>query len=348
MQASSQEKLKIHGATIHKIDIKESSIGLPFADISKIDLKNYLTNIIKDILNSRKSQKFKLDNELSRVPSLLELLLTDQFISTSTLVAKKLHRVEVSAQERYKGITELREGSLLCSNIEINNQQFILIVKIDHAGFLDETEFKKIVGLPEKQRAQKAATIEMTNGSLDDIVIISDSGSKITEYWWKDFLELLPLTSPEKNTEKAFKALENLLIKRLKDKSACDYWTLRNAVVSHFNTRAECLFDEMIDQIFNDYEPDSDLVEIEKIKAEAKKLPKEKDFDSHFIIVKTVIKARIKKQIRLAENLELQIKGEIEDFRDTFDTGEDDNGKFLKIYSKEGYRTFHKTGSKSK
>jgi hypothetical protein len=337
-----QKTIELYGASIHKINIKSTDIPERFVDITKNDLKNYLTGIIRDILKNSRSQKFKLGDESSKVPQLISLLTNSKFSETSTILAKRLHRVESQVQERYKGLTELRGGSLLCAHIRIESQQFALLVKIDHADFFDETELNRTTGLPEKQRAQKAATFEIVDSEPDTVVIISDSSNSITEYWWKDFLELLPLSTPEKNTEKAFKALETLLIRKIKDKSPSDYWSLRNAVVSHFNTRTECIYDEMIDQLFDGYKPDHPDIEIGKIKEEAKKLPSIKEFDTHFIIIKSIIKAKIKKKIRLAENLELQIKGEIDDFNNTFATGEDGNGKFLKIYSKDGYEAFHK------
>lgn len=100
----------------------------------------------------------------------------------------------------------------------------------------------------------------------------------------------------------------------------------------------------MIDELFDGFEPDNTSLDLKKLKEDAKKLPESKNFDSHFVIVKSVIKARIKKQIRLAENLELQIKGEIPNYEKVFSTGEDTNGKFLKIYSDKGYEVFHKSG----
>ena len=72
-------------------------------------------------------------------------------------------------------------------------------------------------------------------------------------------------------------------------------------------------------------------------------LPTKSGFDPQFEIASNIIKAKIKKQINLAENLELRITGEIKNHDETFDTGEDTDGrKFLKIYSEEGYNEFHK------
>lgn len=337
--------LSLLNASIHKIDINQQDVSLPFADMSKEDLKKYIENVISEVVKSPKSQKFKFDDEFSKIPEIIKSLVTEDFTSNSTLIARKLHTCEIAAQLKYKAITELREGSLLCAHLILDSQEFMLMVKIDHANFLDDIQYTKTTGLPEKQRAQKTATIEIISGELDTTVIISDSGTKITEYWWKDFLNLLPLSSAEKNTEKAFRALEALLIRKLKDKSQCDFWTLRNAAVSYFTTRQNCIFPDMIDELLDGFEPDDKTLKLGKLKEDAKKLPESKDFDSHFVIVKSVIKARIKKQIRLAENLELQIKGEIPGYDKLFSTGEDTTGKFLKIYSDTGYEVFHKSGN---
>lgn len=142
-------------ASIHKIDINHPDVSLPFADMSKEDLKKYIENVIGEVIKSPRSQQFKFDEEFSKVPEIIKSLQVDDFTSNSTLIAKKLHKCEIETQLKYKAITELREGSLLCAHLTIDHQEFIIIVKIDHANFLDDIEYIKTTGLPEKQRAQK-------------------------------------------------------------------------------------------------------------------------------------------------------------------------------------------------
>lgn len=336
--------LSIGEASIHRVDINEKEVSIPFIDISEDDLKKYIEKVVNEVVTSTRRQKFKFDDDFSKIPEIVKSLLSEDFTENSTLLAKKLHACEIVAQSKYQAITELREGSLLCVHLVFGDREFVLIVKIDHANFFDDTQYVKSAGLPEKQRAQKSAMIEVVSGELSSTVIVSDSGSKITEYWWKEFLDLLPLSSDEKNTDTAFKSLEALLTRRLKSSSQCDFWTLRNALVSYFATRQDCIFSEMLDELFDGFDPDDKNLDLGKIKKEAGGLPDKKGFDSQFAIVKSVIKARIKKQIRLAENLELQIKGEIPGYDKIFSTGEDNSGKFLKIYSESGYDVFHKKG----
>ncbi|MDA8484593.1 nucleoid-associated protein [Pseudomonas resinovorans] len=342
-QEKIQTKLEIYNAVIQKIDIKEKHPGLPFVDVKDNDIYNYLSGIIRDIVENHKGQKFKFNENLTDIPKKLNALLSEDFEKSAGDIAKKLLETENSTQEQYKGFVELREGSLLCAHIEISDERFLLLVKIDHAGFLHEKTYIKTTGLPEKQRAQKSATIKiLDNNKLDNTLIISDTNAKITEYWWQDFLDLLPLSSPENNTLEAFTCLEAFLSKKLKKDHPSDYWTLRNAVVSYFTTKSNCIFDEMIDSIFKEYEPDSEEIDLKKTIKEAKELPKKHNFDSQFSIVSTVIKAKIKRQIRLVENLELRITGEIKNFKKTLETGIDDGRKFLKIYSDDGYDAFRK------
>jgi hypothetical protein len=83
-------------------------------------------------------------------------------------------------------------------------------------------------------------------------------------------------------------------------------------------------------------------LDMTKLVQEAKLLPTKYEFDSHFAIVPHIISNKIKRQIRLAENLDLRINGEIENYEKMFATGDDNGRKYLKIYSSEGYDAFKK------
>lgn len=332
--------LTITSINIHKIDIQNNQVSKPYNELTNREIKSYVEEIIFEVIKSNRTQSYKFDEKYSKLPEVIKSLSTESFDSSSTDLAAKLLSCEVAAQERYKSITEIRKGSLLSVHFEAISREFLLLVKIDHASFFDETEYTKKTGLPEKQRAQKSALFELISGELNPTVIVSDSSQKITDYWYRDFLSLIPLSSNEKNTEDAFKAVETLLTRKLSKRSPSDYWTLRNATVSYFATRSECIFPEMINELFSGFEPDDKTINIQEIISEALELPGKKGFDSHFSIIKNVIKARVKKQIRLAENLELQIKGEIPDYDRVFSTGEDGSGKYLKIYSEHGYQEF--------
>lgn len=337
-------KLSIFSTAIQKVDCKNKSLGTPFYRTSEEDIHSYLTGLIRSVVNNTRSQSFKFSDDSCITKSLVLEIAGKNLEKPAITLSERLLNCEIIAQQKFEKITELREGSLLCAHFQLDEKQYVILVKIDHAGFLNENTLKKSAGLPEKQRAQKCATFTIIDEELDTTVIISDTNSTITEYWWKDYLQLEALSSPETNTNLAFTSLEKFLKKKIQSKSPSDYWTLRNAVVGYFQTRKTCVFSDMIDEIMGGYTPENDEINIASIAAEAKLLPTNsaRPFDSHFEIVSNVIKSKIKRQINLVENVDLRITGEIKNFKETFATGEDDGRKYLKIYSDEGYAAFQK------
>ncbi|WP_312245783.1 nucleoid-associated protein [Stutzerimonas nitrititolerans] len=337
--------LQIYNAVVQKVDPKSNSLGEPYYETSAEDIRVYLTGLLRDLVKSPRSQNYKFAAEVCEVKDNIDKLLTKEFRSAALYLSGRLLGCEFFVQNKMRGFTELREGSLLCTHFGLAGKEYIILVKVDHADFLNEVTLRKASGLPEKQRAQKCATFTVVDGELEPTVVISDSSSVITEYWWNAYLTLVALSSPERNTLAAFNAVEKLLKSKVQSKSPSDYWTLRNAVVSYFTTRPQCIFPDMIDEVIGGYVPDNDEIVIADLVEAAKKLPeKDKGFDTHFVIVPKIISAKIKKQIKLAENVDLRIMGKVTNFKELFDTG-NDGRKYLKIYSDEGYDAFHKKES---
>lgn len=338
------ERLEIYNAAIQKVDIPNARLGDPFYRTSEADIKEYLTGLFKDILKHSRSQTFKLES-CSEVGELVADLTSVDFKTKASELSKRLLDCEVTLQGTLGKFTTIKSGSLLCAHFKLDDSEFILVVKIDHAGFLNEDTLKRASGLPEKHRAQKCATFKITDGALEETVIITDSAPSITEYWWDTYLTLTALSSPQVNTVRAFTAVESLLTNKVKSKSKSDYWTLRNALVGYFTTRDQCSYPDMIEELFGGYKPDHPDLSMPDLIKEAKRLPSRKidGFDTHFQLAPSVINAKIKRQIKLRHNVDLRITGEVSDIEHVFSAGEDSGGKYLKIYSEEGYAAFHRT-----
>jgi hypothetical protein len=336
------EPLTIFNAVVQKVDCKGQLLGSPFYRTNEKDIKTYLTGVIRSVVNIPRSQRFQFCDDGYDSKAAIEALATADFKTVALALTQRLLECEIETQKRIAGLNELREGSLLCAHFQLGDDAYVILVKIDHAGYLDEVTLQRTSGLPEKQRAQKCASFSIIAGKVDPTVVISDSNNSLTEYWWSGFLNLAALSNPQQNTLRAFKAIESFLKTKVEKKSPSDYWTLRNAFVSYFTTRPDCIFDQMIDDIMGGYPAHDPELDMLKLVAEAKELPKKKDFDSHFPIAQDVISNKIKRQIRLGQNLDLRITGEITDFDNTFATGDDDGRKYLKIYSEEGYAAFNK------
>jgi hypothetical protein len=173
-------------------------------------------------------------------------------------------------------------------------------------------------------------------------VRVADTNSKISEYWWQQFLEAAELRSAEKNTIAAFSAIDNVLRRSVRPHSKSDFWTLRNAVITFFRTNVSCAFDRMVEQLLAEYVPDSDDVNMEMLAAKLLELPQRHNFDSQFELAPRSINVKIRRQIQLAENLELRITGEIQGLRSLIDTGEETDGrKYIRIFSDAGYSEFY-------
>ncbi|MEX5574562.1 nucleoid-associated protein [Pseudomonas lijiangensis] len=337
--------LTIFNAVVQKVDCKGQTLGEPFYRTNEADIKTYLAGVIRSVVNIPRSQRFQFCDDGFDSRFQVNGLTTDDFKSCALTLTERLLECEITAQKKISGLNELRAGSLLCAHFQLAEAEHVILVKIDHAGFLDEVNFQRTSGLPDKQRAQKCATFTVVDSEVDDIVVISDSNNTLTEYWWGGFFNLKALSDPEQNTFKAFKAIEGFLKSKVEKTSTSDYWTLRNAFVSYFTTRPNCVFDQMIDEIMGEYPAAHESLDMQKLAAEAKLLPSKKDFDSHFSIAPNIISNKIRRQIRLAQNLDLRITGEISNYESMFDTGDDDGRKFLKIYSEEGYEAFKKRDS---
>jgi hypothetical protein len=339
-------QLKIFNAAIQKIDVHNQTLGDPFYRTAETDIKNYLTGLIDELLKNKRNQSFKIETA-GEVGKLVKGLSTTKFKEFSEGLSERLLNLEVNVQTQLGKFTTLRSGSLFCCHFQLDEKACLLIVKVDHADFINETTFIKDTGLPAKHRAQKCAIFELINGALAETVIIIDSAPAVTEYWWKDFLTLTALSSPQINTLRAFTAVEGLLAAKVKPKSKSDYWTLRNALVGYFTTRPQCSYPDMVNELFSAYKPDNPDVSMPEFIVAANLLPSKKidGFDTHFDLTPSVINAKIKRQIKLSHNVDLRITGEVEDIKNFFSTGEENGRKFLKIYSEEGYNAFNRKES---
>lgn len=329
--------------SLHKIDLEEESIGERIIVGSDTDFTTYVSKLIDEMYESKRYKSYKfLSNETEVVKQVIGIR-SDFWIDKSQIIAERLLRIEKAAQQRVQHMVDLRVGSLVQILVTVDGQQNLIITKVDHSAYLDAASFMEKLGLPVHQRAQKTAIIsyedEITIGSIR----LGDTNKKISEYWWRHFLEVEELKSSEKNTELAFNAIDKVLRKKVRQVSKSDFWALRNAVVSYFRTNESCTFDTLIESVFNEYQPDNPQLDMEKIKEQVSGLPEKYKFDSQFEISHSSITAKIKDQIKLAENLELNITGEIHNLSNLIDTGEAENGKkYIRIFSETGYAEFNK------
>lgn len=172
-------------------------------------------------------------------------------------------------------------------------------------------------------------------------ILVCDTSNRDAKYWWKSFLELRELRTDELNTTKAYKAIKDKVIAPIKREYKTDYINLYNFNLAYFSSNDNFDIDEYIRRI-QDYIPVDPNLNKESIINKLRDLPQKEKFDPTFQKQPGSINDRMRRQIvRLAENLDLSIKGQIENLQNVIRADVDNQGnKMVVIYSDEGYEHF--------
>jgi hypothetical protein len=329
--------------SLHRIDLAQQTIGNPQSISGKGDFDSYVSTLMDEIQQSTRYKSFRFPSLQTEVARQVLNVAPNNWEQSSQVIADRLFRVEKESQDRLRHMIDLRRGSLVQILGEVNKQKTVVITKVDHDEYLDEVQLTTHLGLPIRQRTQKVAVFTFEKNNSIKEIHVSDTNNKISLYWWKDFLEVEELRSSEKNTTLAFTSIDNVLSKEVRKKSKSDYWTLRNSVIGFFRSNEDFTFDDLLQSVFHGYTPDNSSLDMGNLYSKVKDLPTKHDFDSQFEVSISSIKARIKNEIKLAENLQLRITGEINNLDSLIDTGKAKGGrKFIRIYSDTGYDEFHK------
>lgn len=256
--------------------------------------------------------------------------------------AERLIREEKKAQQKIERLKKsIKKGSLIQAVIyDVEEKQYeFLIAKIENKMFFDDITLDAHSGIDgENNKLWKSCLFKFEINEDKDIEIteakvFSDNGAK---YWWDNFLELNQMSDDEKNTKKAFDNIDKVLATNIKPISPSDYFTLRNSLVGHFRSREFFDYEEMMNEVFNEYEPELLNKEVYKgIVEKVKQLPTQKKFDSQFTIVKKVITAKVKKVYNINTGIQLNVVDFIANLKNTIKSYEEDGQKYLKIKIKD-------------
>lgn len=232
--------------------------------------------------------------------------------------AKRLFRIEQNTQEIINRLDrKIKKGSLvqvLCYNEDEDIYEF-LIAKVEHNEFWDGKDFNKRSGfLIENNRLWKSCLfkIQKENFEIIEAKIFLDNPAK---YWHDDFLELDPMNDDEENTSKAFKAIDNILTKKIKRESPSDYLYLRNGVICYFKNNDLFDYDSLMESVFYNYESENICRDnFDAFLKTLKDLPNDK-FERQFNVVKKAIKARVRKIYHVNDDIELKINDGIDEIK---------------------------------
>ena len=316
---------------------------------SRVDVKgkeaavaDYIEGLIGSVTRDTSSRLFKFRSNTTEVSASVDKILKNDYEKAPQIIADRLLAKEKEAETKYAKITKLLKGSLVQSVVNAQDTLYVFIAKLDHHSFLDEVDLIKRTGLPYDKKVLKAALIQIANGKKSDHVTVYDTNSRISEYWWQDFLELEEERSDQQNTQIAFQSVDHLLSREIGNKSKHDYMILRNATIFFFRNQPQMDYGQFVSHLLDNYEPTVAEINIERVRQKILALPQSKVFDQKFNLDKSVIKAKISKSIFLRENLELRLKAEIHDLEHVIEAYDENGVRGIKIKTDEGWRHFKK------
>jgi len=328
-------KYDIKFRTLHHIDINDKTHFPKLITNVGEDLDTYITDLIGIILEKNDDREYEPANEdagfIIDICNILKLNNARKVEQNAQLISNKLLKIEKETQEKYKQITDIQKGTLIQSLIQIDHKILYLISKIEHSAFIDESDFKKHIGLPYEKRILKTCLIEFSKDLEITKIYVFDTNSITSNYWWNSFLELKMLTSDESNTRKAFESIENCLSRQLKTDFPKENILFRNNLIGYFKTNSQFRLSTLITSIIGDYQTDSKGLDIDKLKTLITKLPEKNKFDRSFNIIASSIRAKTK-VIRVNEGIELNLKDYVTDLKSLIKSYEEENGdKYLLI-----------------
>lgn len=328
--------------SLHIIDRTQDTSTMVDLKGKECEVSAYIDDLVLTITNDVSNRMFKFRGNSTEVSSAVDQLIACNYTNASQIIADRLLKKEKEAASKYAKITDILKGSLVQTYIEHDGRSFVFIAKLDHHSFLDEIDLTKHTGLPYKKKVLKAALIPVDNGKKRAEVKIYDTNSRISDYWWHDFLELEELRSDEKNTQVAFHAVDSLLSREVGNKSKHDYMILRNATIFYFRNKLQMEYDKFVSDLLDNYTPTVSAVDVTRLKERVRELPQNKSFDSKFNLEKSAIKARISRSIWLQENLELHLKAEVKDLEHVIEAYNENGVKGIKIRTEKGWNYFKK------
>lgn len=324
------------------------------------NVNTFVETQLSNLYNSDSNRQYKIKDNTTQVINNINKMLSTEIeedrTSFAESIARRLLNTEKDVQATLTHLNqEVQKGGLIITSFDVNDEQYFAIVKIHYIDFYEEDTFKENRGLPKKDVILKTSICKVSGNSAHNDFYLSDStkpkGTGAAKFWWDDFLELQPLKTDQENTRVVFSQVDQLLRKEFHKDHREDYWYFRNNLVSYLRTEEHFVLNTMIDRTLGDLDIEllSDKSNDEKevyrrdLRSKIEAL-KEKNgqrvFDTEFTVDKKEVKAKIKRKITLLNNVDLNITGEIGDFKQTIIPEKDGDKKYLKIYTDSGYDAF--------
>lgn len=334
---------------LYQLDINDTEpMHIPFSSKDHNDLPGYLAGLLKEISEKDSRREFEFEatgafkqfmSALSADPNLKE----DEIgKSLSTRLLDKEKNAE-STHGHLKGNRSqlISKGSYLQLTYKESDEYYYIGVKVEHQPFLDDIDFKTRIGLSFENKLYKAVKLKLNPAPSD--IYVFDTNSRVSTYWWKEFLELKEKRSDSFNSKEACK-WTIVTINKIKKEHPADYTILRNATIAAFKQKGDFDYFNFVDATFKNYESDDAtlLSKLQTVYSDLKDLPKKKGFDTTFKTDPSSIPYR-RQKFSLSHEIDLAYDEGIQNLSSKIWAHKTQAGKeCVVIYSPEGYEHFKK------
>lgn len=323
--------------TMHHIDLTSASVT--FKKIQAEDAQKYISDLTDEVLLNPNKKHFSIrrdGTEVVRVvrSSFIKKILPDEERDT---VAKRLLDIETKTQEKISKLgKKIKKGSLIQSLFCDSEFTYFVIAKIDSNRFLDEDDLVSREGLIFENKSLKTCVFKFNEQNEIEEVIVSDNNKKISDYWYNLFLELEPMTTDEENTKASFTVLSNSLKSSLEKKYPADYILCRNNLLSFYKTQPTFRLQDVVESLFNDYTPESEELDIDKVKGNFARSYYRRFKDTEFSIKsKAINKKKWQETKTVNQFVDITLNGSSDQIKNNISAEEVDGEKFIKIKSTE-------------
>lgn len=334
---------------VHKINRETNTVEEK--NTSNEDLQGYINSLMQGVISNRNYKRYKPVRETAEINKIVEKSVKDEGIleEEKHCLAEKYLAAEIVGQDRIKNLkNEIRRGYLIEALVQEEEKFYYSISKVEIDEFIDDELLTNRTGLPYKDKILKTALFIYDKQKVREDIWVLDKAN--SEYWIKDFLEVEELNKDEITTKKVFAVIEKAIqtgtiAEKDKDKrSYVDYWNLRNALVTYFQSPRRFNYDEMMEYMFNNYVPEHEsLVDLEKIKRIIDTKILIERYDTDFQIAPEVIKTKIKKVFKANSCIDIQILAGSERIREFISSYTEDDKRYIRIMTEndETYKAFY-------
>lgn len=335
-------KLNIDGLSLHRINLGSETVEINPIPTDDSHFYQYVRSLINDVSLGEVGRTFKVrDMGTQVIGSIIKIVTSNDFKDTDGTAMRLLFE-EIKVQKKIAQLgKEMQEGVLIQALVIDNETKKFIICKAENLDFIDKTSYDLKSGFPLRRRIYRSVQIKFDKDDKIASILVNDQNTKGATYWWDSFLELDQQWDDIYNTKKAFNIIDSKILMPLKKDFPSDHMFLRNASIKYFRTAGEFELDDYLEKCFNGYEPVNSQLDVDAMKEKIKLLPEKFSFDKKFDLKPVEIRAKIKSIVKLTSDVDLVIKQDIDIER--YITSEiEDNKKYIKIRTDEGYEFFKK------